>query len=79
MVEEASAQAHGGDEEVVVDNVDTAPIVLGTKDIDAPRDFVVEPQQLLSLDQAILQSIDRCRKYQASNNFNEKIYPNFIF
>jgi len=27
------------------------------------KDFVLPPQQLLSLDQAILQSIDRCRKY----------------
>lgn len=63
MQEEASAPTAGGEEEVVVDTVDSAPITLSNRDLDAPRDFVVGPQQLLGLDHAVLQSIDRCRMY----------------
>ncbi|KAK0076012.1 hypothetical protein PV325_006017 [Microctonus aethiopoides] len=48
------------EEEVIVDNIDSAPITLSNRDLDAPRDFIVGPQQLLGLDHAILQSIDRC-------------------
>lgn len=52
-----------GEDEVVVDTVgDTVPS-LSNRDLEAPRDFVV-PQQLLGLDQAILQSIERCCKYK---------------
>lgn len=50
------------EEEVIVDNIDSAPITLSNRDLDVPRDFIVGPQQLLGLDHAILQSIDRCRK-----------------
>lgn len=64
LPEEAAAPVTTGDEEVVVDNVDSAP-TLANRDLDAPREFVVGPQQLLGLDHAVLQSIDRCRK---SNN-----------
>lgn len=61
MQEEVAAPTAVGEEEVVVDAVDSAPITLSNRDLDAPRDFVVGPQQLLGLDHAILQSIDRCR------------------
>ena len=63
MPEEAAIPATAGDEEVVVDNVDAAPISLQNREPEAPRDFVVGPQQLLGLDHAVLQSIDRCRKF----------------
>lgn len=62
MQEEATAPTVAGEEEVVVDAVDSAP-TLSNRDLDAPRDFVVGPQQLLGLDHAVLQSIDRCRMY----------------
>lgn len=52
---------------MVVDAVDSVPTALSNRDIDAPRDFVVGPQQILGLDHAVLQSIDRCRK--SHNNF----------
>lgn len=63
MQEEATAPTVAGEEEVVVDAVDSAPITLSNRDLDAPRDFIVGPQQLLGLDHAVLQSIDRCRMY----------------
>lgn len=63
MQEETAIPAAPGEDEVVVDNVDSAPISLNNRELDAPRDFVVGPQQLLGLDHAVLQSIDRCRKY----------------
>ncbi|XP_015184816.1 PREDICTED: actin-related protein 8 [Polistes dominula] len=59
MQEEVVAPAAVGEEEVNVDAIDTAPIALSNRDVDA-RDFLVGPQQLLGLDHAILQSIDRC-------------------
>ncbi|XP_012261111.1 actin-related protein 8 [Athalia rosae] len=60
LPEEVATPAVAGEEEVVVDAVDSAPINLGIRDLDIPRDFVVGPQQLLGLDHAVLQSIDRC-------------------
>ena len=60
--EAAAAPAVVGDDEVVVDAGDPAPSLLN-RDLDAPRDFVI-PQQLLGLDQAILQSIERCCEYK---------------
>lgn len=63
MQEEVTAPAVAGEEEVVVDAVDSAPISLSNRELDAPRDFIVGPQQLLGLDHAVLQSIDRCRKF----------------
>lgn len=62
MQEETSAPTVAGEEEVVVDAVDSAP-TLSNRDLDAPRDFIVGPQQLLGLDHAVLQSIDRCGMY----------------
>ncbi|XP_071639578.1 actin-related protein 8 [Temnothorax longispinosus] len=60
MQEEAAAiPAAVGDDEVVVDAVGDPVPSLSNRDLDAPRDFVI-PQQLLGLDQAILQSIERC-------------------
>lgn len=61
--ETATVPTIAGEDEVVVDAVgDTAPS-LSNRDLEVPRDFVV-PQQLLGLDQAILQSIERCCKYK---------------
>lgn len=68
MQEEATVPTAGGEEEVVVDAVDSAPITLSNRDLDVPRDFVVGPQQLLGLDHAVLQSIDRCRMYLTNHN-----------
>jgi actin-related protein 8 len=62
MPEETAIPSAPGDDEVVVDNVDSAPISLNNRELEAPRDFIVGPQQLLGLDHAVLQSIDRCRK-----------------
>ena len=62
LPEEAANPVAAGDEEVNVDNVDSAPSSLATRELDAPKDFVVGPQQLLGLDHAVLQSIDRCCK-----------------
>ncbi|XP_043475529.1 actin-related protein 8-like isoform X1 [Leptopilina heterotoma] len=58
--EETATPAVVGEEEVVVDTVDSAPIALQNRELDAPREFVTGPQQLLGLDHAVLQSIDRC-------------------
>jgi len=61
--ETAAAPTVAGDDEVVVDAVgDPTPSLLN-RDLDAPRDFVI-PQQLLGLDQAILQSIERCCEHK---------------
>lgn len=69
MQEEVATPIVAGEEEVVVDNVDSTPIALSARDLDVPRDFVVGPQQLLGLDHAVLQSIDRCRKSLLYFNF----------
>lgn len=63
MQEEAANPNVTGEEEVNVDNVDSAPISLSSREPEAPRDFVVGPQQVLGLDHAVLQSIDRCREF----------------
>ncbi|XP_014211678.1 actin-related protein 8 [Copidosoma floridanum] len=60
MPEESTISVVPGEDEVVVDNVDSTPNALNTRELDAPKDFVVGPQQLLGLDHAVLQSIDRC-------------------
>lgn len=47
----------GADDDIVVDAIDTvAPS--GTD-----KEFVLNPEQILGLDQAVLQSIERCRKF----------------
>ncbi|KYN11816.1 Actin-related protein 8 [Trachymyrmex cornetzi] len=66
--EAATAPAVVGEDEVVVDASDPAPSLLN-RDLDAPRDFVI-PQQLLGLDQAILQSIERC----SNEDLKRKMY-----
>lgn len=50
--EQSSSQNPGNDDDIVVDAID---IVVNNAD----REFVVNPGQILGLDQAILQSIDR--------------------
>lgn len=59
MQEEAAvAPAAAGEDEVVDPVGDSGPSLLN-RDLEANRDFAI-PQQLLGLDQAILQSIERC-------------------
>ncbi|XP_063988128.1 actin-related protein 8 [Diachasmimorpha longicaudata] len=60
LQEEITVPSMPVEEEVVVDSVDAVPNALGNRDLEAPRDFIVGPQQLLGLDHAVLQSIDRC-------------------
>lgn len=48
--------AGGGDEDIVVD----AMLEVQTGVTGQPSEFVFNPDQLLGLDQAILQSIERC-------------------
>lgn len=43
------------EDDIVVDAIDTVPTI-------SDKEFVVSPGQILGLDQAVLQSIDRCRK-----------------
>jgi hypothetical protein len=45
------------EDDVVVDAVDTVPPSYD-------KEFVIAPGQILGLDQAVLQSIDRCRKFR---------------
>lgn len=49
--------SNANDDDIVVDAIDT--VVSSQQD----KEFVLNPGQLLGLDQAVLQSIDRCRKY----------------
>lgn len=49
--------SNANEDDIVVDAIDTT--VPGSQD----KEFVINPGQLLGLDQAVLQSIDRCRKY----------------
>lgn len=52
------------DEDIVVDAIDTTVPTVQDKE------FVLSPGQLLGLDQAVLQSIDRCRKLLYIQNFH---------
>lgn len=79
MPEETAIPAAVGDEEVVVDNVDSAPISLSSRELEAPKDFVVGPQQLLGLDHAVLQSIDRCRTYIFFSSSDQQIFQSFQY
>lgn len=54
-LESTGAQNNAADDDIVVDAMDT---VVSATD----KEFVVNPGQILGLDQAVLQSIDRCRK-----------------
>lgn len=67
--EAASAPAVAGEDEVVVDTVGESVPSLSNRELEAPRDSVV-PQQLLGLDQAILQSIERC----SNEDIKRKMY-----
>lgn len=62
MQDETVIPAAVADEEVVVDTVVDSTPTLSSRDLDSCRDFVIGPQQLLGLDHAILQSIERCRE-----------------
>lgn len=53
----AQSNANANDDDINVDAIDT--VVPGSQD----KEFVINPGQLLGLDQAVLQSIERCRKY----------------
>lgn len=61
MQEEATVVPAAVGEDEVVDPVGDSGPSLSNRDLEANRDFAV-PQQLLGLDQAILQSIERCCK-----------------
>ncbi|KAK7788285.1 hypothetical protein R5R35_013901 [Gryllus longicercus] len=58
----------GGDEDIVVDAIDVAAPA-GGRDVEA-KDFLLGPGQILGLDQAVLQSIDRC----PSEDLKRKMY-----
>lgn len=64
-LEQPGLQGTANEEDIVVDAID---IVVTNSD----RDFVTNPGQILGLDQAVLQSIDRCRKYNL-------VYQNILF
>lgn len=60
------------EDDIVVDAIDT---IISNTD----RDFVVNPGQILGLDQAVLQSIDRCRmfiNYNTNKLLNEIVLAN---
>lgn len=44
-----------GEDEIVVDNIETGTTF--------NKEFMVPPHQILGLHEAVLESIDRCRKY----------------
>lgn len=54
-LEQSGNQNNSNEDDIVVDAIDT---IMSAAD----REFVVNPGQILGLDQAVLQSIDRCRK-----------------
>lgn len=54
-LETSGVQNTTADDDIVVDAMDT---VVSAVD----KEFIVNPGQILGLDQAVLQSIDRCRK-----------------
>lgn len=54
--EHPNIQSNQNDDDIVVDTIDA---VVPNSD----KEFVVNPGQILGLDQAVLQSIDRCRKF----------------
>lgn len=54
-LESAGSQNNPAEDDIVVDAMDTVVSA-------ADKEFVVNPGQILGLDQAVLQSIDRCRK-----------------
>lgn len=54
------SQNPGNEDDVVVDAIDpVAPSY--------DKEFVIAPGQTLGLDQAVLQSIDRCRKWEKND------------
>lgn len=61
-LDQSGISTNPNDDDIVVDSID---IVTSNCD----KDFIVNPGQILGLDQAILQSIDRCRKYYISIPF----------
>lgn len=54
-LEQAGNQNNSNEDDIVVDAID--PFMSSTD-----KEFIVFPGQILGLDQAVLQSIDRCRK-----------------
>lgn len=55
FLESSGTQNNAADDDIVVDAMDTVVSAID-------KEFVVNPGQILGLDQAVLQSIDRCRK-----------------
>lgn len=54
-METSGPQNNAADDDIVVDAMDTVVSAID-------KEFIVNPGQILGLDQAVLQSIDRCRK-----------------
>lgn len=63
-LEQSGTSNNAHDDDIVVDAIDG---VVTTAD----KEFVINPGQILGLDQAILQSIDRCRKLSVTDCFEE--------
>lgn len=55
-LEQSNNPNASNEDDIVVDAIDTAPT-------SSDKEFVINPGQILGLDQAVLQSIDRCRKF----------------
>ncbi|XP_065156186.1 actin-related protein 8 [Atheta coriaria] len=62
-LEQTQSQQSNNEDDIVVDAIDTVPTM-------TDKDFVVNPGQILGLDQAVLQSIDRC----PSDDLKRKMY-----
>lgn len=56
FLEQTGQQNNLNEDDIVVDAIDNVPV-------GNDREFVINPGQILGLDQAVLQSIDRCREY----------------
>lgn len=56
FLEQSNNPNAANEDDIVVDAIDTVPT-------SSDKEFVVNPGQILGLDQAVLQSIDRCRMY----------------
>lgn len=55
FLEQSNNPNVSNEDDIVVDAIDTVPTI-------SDKEFVVNPGQILGLDQAVLQSIDRCRE-----------------
>lgn len=54
-LEQSNNPNAASEDDIVVDAIDTVPT-------SSDKEFIINPDQILGLDQAVLQSIERCRK-----------------